>query len=137
MKNFISVSLIFLAVLCSAMNVSAQCKEVVWPEDAAQRAKAEESKVLYEDAKNAKQYKQALAPMQWLLKNIPNFHVSLYINAADVFDELADAEKDPATKQKYVDSLMIVYDMRMKNCGDDPQVFNRKALAFVKHNAKC
>lgn len=135
MKNFISVGLIFLAVLCSALNASAQCKEVVWPEDAAQRAKAEESKVLYEDAKNAKQYKQALAPMQWLLTNLPNFHVSLYINAADVFDELADAEKDPAKKQKYIDSLMIVYDMRMKNCGDDPQVFNRKALAFVKHNA--
>jgi tetratricopeptide (TPR) repeat protein len=134
MKNSISASVMLLALLFTAYGSFAQCKEVVWPTDGAQKAKAEESKVLYEDAKNAKQYKQALPPLNWLLANVPQFHSSLYINAADIYDELADAEKDPARKKVYVDSLMIVYDMRLKNCGDDPVVFNRKALAFLKHN---
>lgn len=125
---------VLLALLFAANAAFAQCKEVVWPTDGAQKAKAEESKVLYEDAKNAKQYKQALAPLNWLLTNIPNFHSSLYINAADIYDELADAEKDPARKKVYVDSLMIVYDLRMKNCGDDPVVYNRKALSYLKFN---
>jgi hypothetical protein len=52
------------------------------------------------------------------LANVPNFHSSLYINGADIYDELASAEKIPARKKVYVDSLMIIYDMRLKNCGD-------------------
>lgn len=65
---------------------------------------------------------------------MPNFHSSLYINGAEVFDKLATQEKDPARKKVYVDSLMIVYDMRIKNCGDEPAVLNRKALSFLKYN---
>lgn len=125
---------VLLALLFSVNGALAQCKEVVWPTDGAMKAKAEESKVLYEDAKNSKQYKQALPPLNWLLANVPNFHSSLYINGADIYDELASAEKDAARKKVYVDSLMIVYDLRMKNCGDDPVVHNRKALAFLKFN---
>ncbi len=133
MKNSIMASSVLLLLL-TANAAFSQCKEVVWPTDGAQKAKAEESKVLYEDAKNNKQYKQALAPMNWLLTNVPNFHSSLYIHAADIYDELASSEKDPARKKVYVDSLMIVYDLRMKNCGDDPVVLNRKALSFLKFN---
>jgi len=135
MKNSIMAGVVLLAILFTSTASFAQCKEVVWPTDPAQKAKAEESKVLYEDAKNAKQYKQALVPLNWLLANVPNFHSSLYINGADIYDELAEAEKDPARKKIYVDSLMIVYDLRMKNCGDDPSVFNRKALLFLKYNS--
>lgn len=125
-------SAVLLALLFTASGTFAQCNQVVWPTDGTLRAKAEESKVLYEDAKNAKQYKQALKPLNWLLANVPNFHSSLYIHAADIYDELASSEKDPARKKVYVDSLMIVYDLRMKNCGDDPVVHNRKALSFLK-----
>ena len=134
MKNSIVAGALMAALLFTATGAIAQCKEVVWPTDGAMRAKAEESKVLYEDAKNSKQYKQAAAPLNWLLVNVPQFHSSLYINAADIYDELASAEKDPARKKVYVDSLMIVYDLRMKYCGDDPVVHNRKALSFLKFN---
>ena len=134
MKNSIVASAVLLALLFTASGAFAQCNQVVWPTDGAQRAKAEESKVLYEDAKNAKQYKQALKPLNWLLTNVPNFHSSLYIHAADIYDELASREKDPARKRVYIDSLMIVYDLRMKNCGDDPIVHNRKTLSFLKFN---
>jgi len=135
MKNSITASVMLLAILFTSTASWAQCKEVVWPTDPTQKAKAEESKVLYEDAKNSKQYKQAVVPLNWLLANVPNFHSSLYINGADIYDELASAEKNPARKKVYVDSLMIIYDMRLKNCGDDPVVFNRKALSYLKYNS--
>src|SRR5688572_13730692 len=134
MKKSLMAGITVLALLFTANGAFAQCKEVVWPTDGAMKAKAEESKVLYEDAKNSKQYKQAAAPLHWLLVNVPQFHSSLYINAADIYDELADAEKDPAKKEVYVDSLMLVYDLRMKYCGADPTVLNRKALSFIKFN---
>jgi tetratricopeptide (TPR) repeat protein len=128
-------SILFMLYSCAAF---AQCKEVVWPSDGTQKAKAEESKVLYEDAVRAGQFKElksAIVPYTWMLQNVPNHHVSLYISGADLFDKLASMEKDPARKKVYVDSLMIVYDARIKNCGDEGNVMNRKALSFVKYNA--
>ena len=75
-----------------------------------------------------------MVPLNWMLTNVPNFHSSFYINGADIYDKLASQEKNPARKKVYVDSLMIIYDLRLKNCGDDPVVFNRKALAYLKYN---
>ena len=123
-----------LAMLFGSIASFAQCKEVKWPDDGTLRAKAEESKVLYEDNLKANQPKQAVVPLNWLLANVPQLHSSLYINGAEVFDKLAAAEKDAARKKVYVDSLMIVYDLRMKNCGEEASVTNRKALSFVKYN---
>ncbi len=125
----------FLMVLILGGNTSfAQCNEVKWPTDPEMKAKAEEKKVLYEDALKGGQVKQAEKPLNWLLVNVPELHSSLYIYGADVFDQLAKAEKNPARKQVYIDSLMIVYDMRIKNCGEEGPVTNRKAFSFLQYN---
>ncbi|MBA4053232.1 MAG: hypothetical protein C0490_00825, partial [Marivirga sp.] len=138
MKNNMKTSILtgaFMTALAFGSTASfAQCKEVKWPEDAALRAKAEESKVLYEDANKANQPKQAQGPLNWMLANAPQLHSSLYIIGADIYDKLAGAEKDAARKKVYIDSLMIVYDMRIKNCGEEATVLNRKALSFVKYS---
>jgi tetratricopeptide (TPR) repeat protein len=135
MKKTMTAGLISMAMMFSVEHSFSQCKEVIWPTDATQKAKAEESKVLYEDALKGGQFKQAVVPLNWMLTNVPNFHSSLYIHGADIYDKLAGQEKDAARKKVYVDSLMIIYDLRLKNCGEDPQVVNRKALAFLKYNA--
>jgi tetratricopeptide (TPR) repeat protein len=123
-----------MAMLIGSFGSFAQCKEVKWPEDGTARAKAEESKVLYEDYLKQGDVKHAEAPLNWLLNNVPQLHTSIYINGAEVFDKLAKQEKDAARKKVYVDSLMIVYDLRIKNCGEEGPVTNRKALSFVGYN---
>ena len=134
MKKILLTSTLMMALVFGSLISFAQCKDVKWPEDPAMRAKAEESKVLYEDFLKNGQVKQAEAPLNWLLTNVPNFHSSLYINGAEVFDKLAKQEKDAARKKIYVDSLMIIYDMRIKTCGDEGPVLNRKALSFISYN---
>jgi tetratricopeptide (TPR) repeat protein len=109
----------------------AQCKEWKWPEN---KAKAEECNVLYSDAVKNGHYKQAIAPHQWLLQNAPNLNTSIYIQGAELFDKLADQEKDATKKQVYVDSLMLMYDMRIQYCGEEASVMNRKAISFYKFN---
>jgi len=123
-----------MVLVLGSLNTFAQCKNVTWPEDPTMKAKAEESKVLYEDFLKNGQFKQAEVSLNWLLTNVPNFHSSLYINGAEIFDKLAAQEKDPARRKVYIDSLMIVYDLRIKICGEEPTVLNRKALSFIKYS---
>ncbi|MCU0383731.1 MAG: hypothetical protein MUF68_06660, partial [Cyclobacteriaceae bacterium] len=131
MKNKV-LSLAFAAAsLFGAQQAQAQCKEWKWPEN---KAKAEECNVLYSDAVKNGHYKQAIAPHQWLLQNAPNLNTSIYIQGAELFDKLADQEKDAAKKQVYVDSLMLMYDMRIQYCGEEASVMNRKAISFYKFN---
>ncbi len=134
MKTTILTAIFLMALLFSDNNGFAQCKTVVWPDNPELKAKVEESKVLYEDALKGGQYKQAEIPLNWLLVTVPNLHNSIYINGAEVFDKLAGLEKDPARKQVYIDSLLIIYDLRIKICGEEATVTNRKALSFLKYN---
>jgi len=134
MKNFLQIGA-FALMSMIGYSASAQCTTVHWPEDGEMKAKAEEKKVLYEDALRAGNYQHAIPPLNWMLKNVPDFHLSLYTNGVDIFDKAASAEKNEAKKKVYVDSMLIVYDMRIKNCGDEAQVTNRKAMSYVKHAA--
>jgi Flp pilus assembly protein TadD, contains TPR repeats len=136
-KTVFAGALVLLFMITSGAAFS-QCTEVVWPESPELRAKAEESKVLYEDAIKTGQLaelKKAIKPFNWMVENVPNHHISLYIQGIELFDKLATLEKNADKKKAYIDSLMIIYDLRIKTCGDEAKVFNRKALSFVKHNA--
>ncbi len=125
----LALSLVFLA----GNMAWAQCKEFKWPEN---KAKAEESVAVYGDALKQGNYRGATAGLQWMLTNAPNWNTKLYIDGAEIYDKLADKEADPAKKQVLVDSLMWIYDTRIKTCGEEATVLNRKANALFKHSVK-
>ena len=104
-----------------------------WPED---KATAKEKNVLYSDYVKMGSYKEAVPPMQWLLREAPDLHPSLYKNGAKIYDNLAKAEQDPAKKAQYIDSLLWMYDMRMKYFQDSANVMNRKAFKAYKYYVK-
>lgn len=110
-----------------------QCKEFKWPED---KAKAEEQVAIYGDAVKSKNYRGATAGLQWMLKAAPQWNTKLYIDGAEIYNALAVAEKDPLKKQVLVDSLMLIYDMRVANCGDQVNVLNRKAIYAAVFNSQ-
>lgn len=122
--------LLFLSVATIGYS---QCKEYKWPAD---KAKAEEQLAIYGDAIKQQQYRAAVPGLQWFLKNAPNWNTKLYVDAADVYNKLAAAEKDPAKKQVLVDSLMWIYDERVKICGDEVNVLNRKATYAAVFNGQ-
>ena len=89
---------------------------------------------LFQDAAKARHYREAASHLNWLLKHKPQQHVSIYIIGADILDELAKSEKDQGRKRVAVDSMLLVYDLRLKYCGDSANVVNRKALASYRYN---
>jgi hypothetical protein len=132
MKMITSAFALFLVLLAGNMAM-AQCKEYKWPEE---KAKADEAVAIYGDAMKQGNYRGATASLQWMLTNAPNWNTKLYIDGADIYDKLAEKEADPAKKQVLIDSLMWMYDTRIKTCGEEATVLNRKANAFFKHSIK-
>ncbi|MBP9925977.1 MAG: tetratricopeptide repeat protein [Cyclobacteriaceae bacterium] len=134
MKKKMKSSLLGIAfILLTAITGFSQCKEVLWPEN---KEKAEESVALYGDAMKQQNWRAAVPPFQWMLKNAPKWNTKLYIDGTEIYNKLASAEKDPIKKQVLVDSLMMLYDMRVTNCGDEVNVLNRKAIYAATYNAQ-
>jgi tetratricopeptide (TPR) repeat protein len=128
----LSKKIALLCILIAATTSSfAQCKEWKWPADT---VKAREKLVLLQDAVKAKQYDQAKSPLHWLITKAPNLNIGLYIWGAEIYDELAKKEKDQALKKVYIDSLMLIYDMRIANCGEMANVLYRKAMTYFRYN---
>ncbi|MFN7188534.1 MAG: tetratricopeptide repeat protein, partial [Cyclobacteriaceae bacterium] len=132
MTYFRPIGLLALVIAAFAASAQTPCKNNM-PTDPALRAKLEENKVIYEDAMRSGNYRGSAASLQWILNNAPQWHTNAYIHGADIYDKLAGAEKDPAKKLALADSLMIIYDLRIKNCGDEINVLNRKAGYSAKY----
>jgi hypothetical protein len=131
--KFLSVVALLFCLCCASTASLAQCKEGFPTDPAFNKAKADEAIAVYGDAIRAGKYREATSGWQWLLTNAPKWNTKLYIDGADIYDKLAEKESDPAKKKVLVDSLMMVYDLRIKNCGDEINVLNRKVYAAYKY----
>jgi len=134
MKKSVLCGVLIIAFAITSISSFGQCKTWKWPEDGTLKAKAEESISLYTDYQKNGEFQKAIIPLNWLLTTLPDLNTSIYINGADIYDKLADKEKDPARKKILVDSLMLMYDLRIKYCGEEASVINRKALSAYKYN---
>lgn len=102
-----------------------------WPED---KSTAQEKVVLYTDAKKQKNYEAAEPPLQWLLENAPDLNPSIYINGADIYEELAVKASDDSQKKEYVDQALAMFDKRLEYFGEgnEADILNRKARTAMK-----
>ena len=116
---------LFIILVAPTTFVRAQCEGWNWPEGMEDKAKA--YNVQYTDALKLKNFNAARAPLQWLLHNSPYLNTSIYINGARIYGNLIEQETDEAGKEALVDSLMLIYDMRMEHCGEKDEVLARKA----------
>jgi len=133
MRKSVLTNGLLVVILLSSAGVWAQCKDWKWPEDAEQKAKAEEKVSLYDDYRKNGEYAKAKTHLNWLLTNIPELNTSIYINGAEILDKLATDAKDPAVKNRLVDSLLLIHDLRIQYCGEEASVTNRKALMALKY----
>ena len=125
------LSLLFAMTLATIAQAQPGWK---WPEE--EKDKAEEYNVLYSDAVKMQDWQTAIPPLQWLINKAPDLNKSLYVNGSKIYDNLAKVEKDEAKKAVYVDSLMLMYDLRMKYFGDSVNVMNRKIFKAYRYYIK-
>lgn len=101
-----------------------------WPDD---RATAEEKNALYTDNYKQGNYRAAANHLSWLLNNAPNLNKSIYIHGVKIYNGLASEESDNAKKIVFQDSVLLLYDLRIKYFGEEGNVLNRKAYDAYKY----
>jgi len=130
-NSFIGLVLL-LSIATQGWSQTVGCKNN-WPAD---KTKAEEQLAIYSEALKQSNYHAAVPGIQWFLKNAPQWNTRLYTDGTEVYNKLAASERDPARKQVFIDSLMWLYDQRVKNCGDEVTVLNRKATHAAIYNGQ-
>jgi len=102
--------------------------------DSASRVKAMENRSVYRGFLKNKNYKDAFEPWSYVYKNAPKASQNTYIDGVKILTWKIATIKDEATKQKYVDSLLAVYDNRVKYYASSKRkVLDRKALELLKY----
>uniref|UniRef100_UPI004047C5F2 hypothetical protein n=1 Tax=Roseivirga sp. TaxID=1964215 RepID=UPI004047C5F2 len=85
------------------------------------------------DEMSIKRYRQAANSLHWLMVNTPKLYDGLYVNAYKAYEELTDAETDPAKKQVYLDSMFISYELKDQLFGLSDLEVNNLAYRYYKY----
>jgi tetratricopeptide (TPR) repeat protein len=80
-----------------------------------------------------KDYKSALAPWRVLFKSYPKASLNIYIQGINMYQAMIDAAPDRKTKNLYLDTLMMVYDQRIKYFDQRGAMLGRQGADYFKY----
>lgn len=83
---------------------------------------------LYREFYKQKNYKDAYPHWRWVFNNCPIASQNTYIDGAKMVSAKIDETKDAALRDKYVDTLMMVYDQRIRYFNREGYVLGRKGI---------
>jgi hypothetical protein len=72
--------------------------------------------------------KDLIPPWRWVFLNCPKGTQNTYIDGSKIVSYLIENTQDPALKDKYIDTLMMVYDNRITYFGKEGYVLGRKGV---------
>lgn len=88
---------------------------------------------LYREFYKQKNFDDALPHWRWVFYNCPQVSQNVYIDGAKIISAKINAAKDQKSRDLYIDTLLMVYENRIKNFGDTPtsregMVLGRQAI---------
>jgi len=89
---------------------------------------------IYNEFYKQKDYKSAMEPWRKLYMMYPKSTLNVYIHGANMFEQLIENAPDKAGKMQFVDSLMKLYDRRIRFFDQKGYVLGRKGTAWLKYN---
>lgn len=87
---------------------------------------------LYREFFVQKNLDDAYVPWSEAFRNCPKSSKNLYIHGVNIIINRMNKEKDNALKLKYIDTLMLMYDIRIQHFGEEGKVLGMKALQIKK-----
>ena len=84
-----------------------------------------------------KNYVDAYWPWRWAFVNCESSSKSIYIDGAKIIkSKIKEFKSDPDIKSAYVDTLFMIYDMRMSYFGQEGYVSGLKGSDMLKYRSK-
>jgi len=90
---------------------------------------------LYREYYKIKVYNLAMPHWRWMFFNCPKATQNIYIDGVKIISDVIEKTQDAALKTKYVDTLMMVYDQRVKYYDREGYVLGRKAVDAIQYRA--
>ena len=75
---------------------------------------------LYREFYKQKNFEDALPHWRWVFNNCPLVSQNIYIDGAKMIGVKINESKTQANRDAYIDTLMMVFESRIKNFGDSP-----------------
>lgn len=89
---------------------------------------------MYGEFYKQKDYKSASEPWKKLYAMYPKSTLNIYIHGANMIEDHIEKAASKAEKQHYLDSLMKLYDRRVRFFNQKGYVLGRKGTAWLKYN---
>lgn len=77
--------------------------------------------------------KDAVGPWRWVFLNCPKGTQNAYIDGVKIVSYMIEKSDGPELKDKYVDTLMMLYDQRIKYFGKEGYVLGRKGVDLMNY----
>lgn len=80
-----------------------------------------------------KQYKDAYPSWSWCYKNCPESIINIYVQGPTIIEDFIANEEDSLKREQWIDTLLQIYDNRIKYFGQEGFVLGRKALSMLRY----
>ncbi len=93
---------------------------------------------LYSLSFKKKMYDYAMPAWRDMFENCPDVTIRIYSDGVDLYEHYLSQENDKAKKDALVDTIMMIYDQRIKYFGNHPKypegwIYGRKAVDLVRY----
>ena len=140
MKTFTHLKTLTLTLIIGLLTVSSPAIAQVSidlvapcdPKEGADADKSAEAYSLYREFLKQGNWKDAYPYWNYLFFNAPGLRQTTMVDGAKQYGKMIKAETDDAKKQAMIDTLLLIYDVRMR-CFGEKGVISRKVLELYKH----
>ena len=88
---------------------------------------------LYREFVKQKNYGDALSPWRLVYNHCPRSSKNIYIDGVKIYKYLVKKEKDASVKEKYIDTLFIIYKKRVEYFGKEGFVSGRMGVDMLRY----
>ncbi|RLD64084.1 MAG: hypothetical protein DRJ01_01890 [Bacteroidetes bacterium] len=126
----IKLSLVFIlfVFINNAFSQQRPYQNPKFGKDSASRVECAKNISLYTEFYKQKNYNDALNPWRYVFNNAPKASKNTYIKGAIMYKCLIRNEKNLELKNKYIDTLMMIYDQRIEHFNQKGSVLGRKGV---------
>lgn len=91
---------------------------------------------IYVEFYKQKDYVSALPHWRYVFKNAPGYHEAVPVNGMTIYRYLIENETDSLLRERYIDTLLLLYDKRIECFGKECFNLGRKGYDLMKYRPR-